>query len=187
MTFPNTIIPGIVIIIDCYHHHREVSIKFLLNEGPFFVIVHAEQTMSCPGWPHFHRYFYRVARMFFILSQCSITYLLSLTVLNHLPWQFPLSWLHMSRLLIYPMMPHSSLPCPSPLSTFSRVSEPPLCVWPHVSFAGDTTVTEALPSWCSQASGGNRSITSLWQLWVVRAGMGEAQGIVGVQRRLANG
>lgn len=122
MTFPNTIIPGIVIIIDCYHHHREVSIKFLLNEGPFFVIVHAEQTMSCPGWPHFHRYFYRVARMFFILSQCSITYLLSLTVLNHLPWQFPLSWLHMSRLLIYPMMPHSSLPCPSPLSTFSRVS-----------------------------------------------------------------
>lgn len=36
-TFPNTIIPGIVIIIDCcHHHHRAVSIKFPVNEGPFF-------------------------------------------------------------------------------------------------------------------------------------------------------
>lgn len=44
----------------------------------------------------------------------------------------------------------------SPLPSFSHpsclpnqtttVPEPPLCVWPHVSFAGDTTVTEALPS-----------------------------------------
>lgn len=123
MTFPNAIIPGIVIITDCYHHHHwAVFIKFPLNEGPFFIIVHAEQMIPCPGWPHFHRYFYKIVRMFFILSQCSITYLLSLTVLNHLLRQFPLSWLHISLLLIYSMMPHSFLPCPPPLSTYSRVS-----------------------------------------------------------------